>query len=86
MISIKFTAIGTMDDGSVSLDLPSTGWGLMQRDPSQRNYIQISGNSNVTLESPAINETSSKAVAKITKLGADQSFTFVYGDGYWRNE
>ena len=79
-INIKFTAIGTMDDGYVSLDLPSTGWGLMQRDPSQRNYIEISG-SNVTLESPAINETSSKAVAKITKLGAGQSFTFVYGGG-----
>ena len=81
VIRIKFTAIGTMDGGYVSLDLPSTGWGLMQRDPAQRNYIEISDNPNVTLESPAITESSSKAVAKIEKLGAGQSFTFVYGNG-----
>ena len=53
----------------------------MQRDPAQRNYIEISDNPNVTLELPTITESSSKAVAKITKLGAGQSFTFVYGDG-----
>ena len=81
VISVKFTAIGTMDGGYVSLDLPSTGWGLMQRDPAQRNYVEISDNPNVTLELPTITESSSKAVAKIGKLGAGQSFTFVYGSG-----
>ena len=81
VVSVKFTALGTMDDGRVSLELPTTGWGTFQRDPAQRNYIQVSGNSNVSLEEPAVGESSNKAVAKITKLAAGQSFTFVYGGG-----
>ena len=81
VISVKFTAAGTMDGGKVSLELPTTGWGTFQRDPAERNYVQISGNSNVTLEEPTVDVSSNKAVAKITKLAADQSFTFVYGGG-----
>ena len=83
VVSVKFTALGTMDDGRVSLELPTSGWGTFQRDPAQRNYIQVSGNSNVSLEEPGVTvgESSNKAVAKITKLAAGQSFTFVYGGG-----
>ncbi len=81
VVSVKFTALGTMDDGRVSLELPTSGWGTFQRDPAQRNYVQVSGNSNVSLEEPAVGESSNKAVAKITKLAAGQSFTFVYGGG-----
>ena len=81
VVSVKFTALGTMDDGRVSLELPRSGWGTFQRDPAKRNYIQVSGNSNVSLEEPAVGESSSKAVAKITKLAAGRSFTFVYGGG-----
>ena len=81
VVSVKFTALGTMDDGRVSLELPRSGWGTFQRDPAQRNYIQVSGNSNVSLEEPAVGESSSKAVAKIKKLAAGESFTFVYGGG-----
>ncbi len=80
VVMVKFTALGTMDTGHVSLELPS-GWGPFERDPVQRNYIQITGNSNVSLDEPAIGESSSKAVAGITKLAAGQSFTFVYGRG-----
>ena len=80
VVSVKFTALGTMDDGQVSLDLPAS-WGTFQRDPAKRNYVQISGNSNVSLTEPAVGESGSKAVAKITKLAAGQSFTFVYGGG-----
>ena len=66
VVSVKFTALGTMDDGRVSLELPTTGWGTFQRDPAQRNYVQISGNSNVSLEEPGVTagESSNKAVAK----------------------
>ena len=81
VVRVKFTALGTMDGGQVSLELPTSGWGTFQRDPAQRNYIAISGNSNVSLTEPAVGETGSKAVAKITKLAAGQSFTFVYGGG-----
>ena len=82
VVNVKFTALGTMDDGKVSLELPRSGWGTFQRDPAQRNYVQVSGNSNVSLVEPgAVGESSSKAVAKITKLAAGQSFTFVYGGG-----
>ena len=81
VVSIKFTALGTMDGGQVSLELPGSGWGTFQRDPAQRNYIQVSGNSSVALTEPTVGETGSKAVAKITKLAAGQSFTFVYGRG-----
>ena len=83
VVSVKFTALGTMDDGRVSLELPTTGWGTFQRDPAQRNYVQVSGNSNVSLDRARCNvgESSNKAVAKITKLAAGQSFTFVYGGG-----
>ena len=52
-INVTFTAIGTMDGGKVSLELPTSGrWGLMQVDPSQPNYVQITGSSNVVLEEP----------------------------------
>ena len=81
-INVTFTAIGTMDGGQVSLELPTSGrWGLMQVDPSQPNYVQISGNSNVVLGEPVAGTPSNKAVAKITKLAAGQSFTFSYGGG-----
>ena len=78
---IKFTALGTMGDaGQVSVDLPS-GWGPAQRDPAEHNYIRITGTSNVSIDSPAVGESSSKIIAKIKKLEADQSFTFEYGGG-----
>ena len=81
-ISITFKALGTMDDGRVSLELPTTGrWGTMQVDPAEKNYVRISGNSNVVLEEPAVDAPSNKAVAKITKLAAGQTFTFEYGGG-----
>ena len=81
VVSVRFTALGTMDSGKVSLELPTTGWGTFQRDPAERNYVEISGNPNVTLEEPTVDVSSNKAVAKITKLAAGQSFTFVYGGG-----
>ena len=55
---IKFTALGTMgDEGQVSVDLPS-GWGPAQRDPAEHNYIRITGTSNVSIDSPAVGESS----------------------------
>ena len=81
-IDVTFTALGTMDGGKVSLELPTTGrWGLMQVDPSQPNYVQITGNPNVVLEEPSVGSPSNKAVANITKLAASQFFTFSYGGG-----
>ena len=85
-INVTFTAIGTMDGGQVSLELPTSGrWGLMQVDPSQPNYIQISGNSDVVLGEPKVGTPSNKAVAKITELAAGESFTFSYGGGSGAN-
>ena len=75
VIEVKFTALGTMDGGQVSLELPGSGWGPFQRDPAQRNYIEISGNPpNVTLTEPKVGESGSKAVAKITKLARGWQF------------
>ena len=79
-IRITFTAPGTMDGGKVSLEIPG-GWGAMQRNPSKLNYISVTGNSNVSLAEPVVGATSNTAVASITKLAKDKTFTFVYGGG-----
>ena len=79
-IEVTFKAAGSMPDGHVSLEIPA-GWGRLQRDPSKRNYITISGNSNVSLVEPALDGSAIKAVAEIKKLEKDGIFKFVYGGG-----
>ena len=39
-IKVVFTAVGSMDGGAISLEIPDD-WGDMQRDPREANYIDI---------------------------------------------
>ena len=77
---MKFTAVGTMKNGNVLLELPP-GWSEFQRDPVLPNYIEILG-SGATLSEPKIGSTSNRAIAKINdRLAPTGSFTFRYGGG-----
>ena len=73
-IRVRFTAAGTMDEGKVSLQIP-TSWGRLQQDRTKRNYIAVEG--DASLETV----TSSRTVAKIDELEKDDYITFVYGGG-----
>ena len=77
VIQVTFTAAGTMNGGKVSLEIPSGEWGLMQDDPTKRNYVTVRGSGGVSLES--VNGTS--AVATIRTLAKGGSFHFIYGGG-----
>ena len=77
VIQVTFTAAGTMNGGKVSLEIPSGEWGLMQDDPTKRNYVTVRGSSGVSLES--VNGTST--VATIRTLAKGGSFHFIYGGG-----
>ena len=77
VIQVTFTAAGTMNGGKVSLEIPSGEWGLMQDDPTKRNYVAVRGSGGVSLES--VNGTST--VAAIRTLAKGGSFHFIYGGG-----
>ncbi len=76
VIQVVFTAAGTMNGGKVSLEIPS-GWGLMQDDPTRRNYVTVRGSGGVSLESV----NGSNAVATVRTLSRGGSFRFIYGGG-----
>ena len=76
-IIVTFRAVGTMDGGKVSLELP-TGWGDMQRDPTQRNYINMHA-SGGSLNTPDYG--SRIVVANLKKFGRGATVTFTYGGG-----
>ena len=67
-----------MDGGKVSLEIPD-GWKDMQRDPTKRNYIEISASSGATLNEadygPRI------VIANLNKFGKGKTVTFTYGGG-----
>ena len=74
-IEVVFTAAGTMNDGKVSLEIPS-GWGLMQEDPTKRNYITTRGSAVSSLEVRGVS-----AIATVRTLARGGSFRFIYGGG-----
>ena len=74
-IEVVFTAAGTMDGGKVSLEIPS-GWGAMQEDPTQRNYVTVRGSAVSSLT-----VSGSSAEATIRTLGKGGSIRFIYGGG-----
>ncbi len=74
-IEVVFTAAGTMDGGAVSLGIPD-GWGAMQNDPTQRNYVTTRG-AGVS----AVEITDRHAIATIDTLSKGGSFRFIYGGG-----
>ncbi len=76
-IEVVFTAAGTMDGGAVSLEIPD-GWGAMQNDPTQRNYVTVRG-AGVSLLPDDINDR--YAIATIDTLAEGGSFRFIYGGG-----
>ncbi len=76
-IEVVFTAAGTMDGGAVSLEIPD-GWGSMQNDPTQRNYVTTRG-AGVSLDPDDINDR--YAIATIDTLAKGGSFRFIYGGG-----
>ena len=80
-IEITFTAAGTMDGGKVALEVPS-GWGLMQDDPTKRNYVMTSPvPGSAIIKDVTIEANGRRVVATINKLGRDESFKFIYGGG-----
>ena len=74
-IEVIFTASGTMDGGRVSLEIPS-GWGLMQDDPTRRNYVTTRGGAVSSLD-----VRGSIVEATVRRLARGGSFRFVYGGG-----
>ncbi len=74
-IEVVFTAAGTMDGGAVSLEIPD-GWGSMQNDPTQRNYVTTRG-AGVS----AVEIADRYAIATIDTLAKGGSFRFIYGGG-----
>jgi len=74
-IEVVFTAAGTMNGGKVSLEIPS-GWGLMQEDPTKRNYITTRGSAVSSLEVRGVS-----AIATVRTLSRGGSFRFIYGGG-----
>ena len=75
VVTVEFTAVGTMDGGAVSLEIPP-GWGAMQNDPTKRNYVTARG---VGVES--VDQQGSQTIVNISKLAASQSFDIIYGGG-----
>ncbi len=76
-IEVVFTAAGTMDGGAVTLEIPD-GWGSLQNDPTQRNYVTTRG-AGVSLDPDDINDR--YAIATIDTLAKGGSFRFIYGGG-----
>ena len=73
-IEVVFTAAGTMNGGKVVLEIPS-GWGPMQEDPTQRNYVTVRGSVS------ELDVGSSQAIATIRTLSRGGSIRFIYGGG-----
>ena len=75
VIEVEFTAEGTMDGGMVSLEMPS-GWGSLQSDSIQRNYVTTRGTGVASLDIG-----STRVIATLDKLAKGESFKFVLGGG-----
>ena len=73
-IEVVYTAAGTMNGGQVVLEIPS-GWGPMQEDPTQRNYVTVRGSVS------ELDVGSSQAIATIRTLSRGGSIRFIYGGG-----
>ena len=73
-IEVVYTASGTMNGGKVRLEIPS-GWGPMQEDPTQRNYVTVRGSVS------ELEVGSTGATATIRTLGKGGSIRFIYGGG-----
>ena len=76
-IKVEFTAIGTMNGGQVSLELP-TGWGDMQDDDADEpNYVTVAAARGGTLDSS--NDAyvgRDVVVANLEDFGKDDTVTF----------
>ena len=81
LIKVVFTAVGTMDGGAVRLTIPP-GWGPMQQDPLERNYIQVVPRSALADEDPLdLTDDGVTITATLKKFAAGNTLTFIYGDG-----
>ena len=70
-----------MDGGQVSLEIPA-GWGAMQNDPTQLNYVKVLPVGVATSTEPDIGDSGrSRVIAKINKLAKGGQIEFVYGGG-----
>ena len=81
LIKVVFTAVGTMDGGAVRLTIPP-GWGPMQQDPLERNYIQVVPRSALADEDPLdLTDDGVTITATLKEFAAGNTLTFIYGDG-----
>ena len=79
---IEYKPVGTMDNGAVSLSIPTTaGWGKMQRDPEKPNHIDVRLNGR-SLGNDQVSTNGDLVVAYLGD-GFDHRdrLTFIYGGG-----
>ena len=74
-VEIEFVAVGTMDGGQVSLEMPA-GWGSLQEDPTLRNYVTTRG-----LGVSALDISGNRVIATLGQFAKGDSFRFIIGGG-----
>ena len=83
LITVVFTAVGTMDGGAVRFTIPD-GWGEMQdEDPLELNYIEVdvSGTDAELDGDPEITDDGLSVGANLETFGEGDKVTFTYGGG-----
>ena len=81
LFEIEYKAVGTMDNGAVSLEKPTAaGWSDMQRDPEKAGYIDVRVNGR-SLDDDDINTNGSIVVAYLEDFDHRDRLTFMYGGG-----
>ena len=80
-IIVEYTVPGTMDGGVVRLSIPN-GWGSLQEDPTERNYLEV----DVTGSgSAAANIGPSAVEATLDGVVKGDKVKFIYGGGTVRS-
>ena len=81
-VTVTFTGQGTMDGGAVRLTIPA-GWGPMQDDPLERNYIEVDTSSGASLDDPDVEIVDGGLAIEVNleTFGMGDTLTFTYGGG-----
>ena len=81
-VTVTFTGQGTMDGGAVRLTIPA-GWGPMQDDPLERNYIEVDTSSRASLDDPDVEIVDGGLAIEVNleTFGMGDTLTFTYGGG-----
>ena len=78
--TIEYKPVGTMDGGTVSLQLPTdSDWGMMQTDPTKLNYVRVTSSGGASVAE--VDNGGSIVIVTLDKCPPTGTIRFIYGGG-----